>query len=128
MKPVKVLLVEDNQSDVYLVKESLRECLFPVELVVAQDGAIAISMIGESNFEVDLIVLDLNIPKEDGYAVMEKIGRAGPPVVVFATSVLEGERAVALGAREVIEKPNQLRPFIQTFCHIVQKWANPREN
>jgi CheY-like chemotaxis protein len=128
VKPVTLLLVEDNPPDIYLVRESLRQCPVPVELVVAEDGAAAINMIGESNFKVDLIVLDLNLPKYDGYAVIEKIGPGGPPVVVFATNVRDPDRVPALGAREVVQKPIQLRPFIQTFCGIVQKWAGPREN
>jgi CheY-like chemotaxis protein len=128
VKPVKILWVEDGPSDIYLVKKYLRECPFPVELVVAQDGAAAISMIEGSNFKVDLIILDLDIPKETAMQSSKKLAPRVRLIVVFATRVMDADRVVALGAREVVQKPIQLRPFIQTFCSIVEKWARPREN
>jgi hypothetical protein len=70
-QPVEVLLVEDNEGDVSLVRQSLIECDRPVELTVARDGEEALLLLRASDFQPDLVILDLNIPRLSGLAVLE---------------------------------------------------------
>ena len=76
-RAVDVLLVEDNPSDVRLMKEALAECEAPVRLNVIGDGASAISFLNCQDTREqplpDLVVLDLNLPGKSGREVLRHI-------------------------------------------------------
>ena len=74
----EVLLVEDNQADVYLVREALREIGSNANISVTQDGVKAISFLRQEGKFIeaprpDLILLDLNLPKKNGHKVLQEI-------------------------------------------------------
>jgi len=125
METVHLLLVEDNPGDVFLVREALRHCLVPVDVTIAEDGARALGLLSQ-DFKPDLIILDLNIPKIDGYTVLERIKHRQAPVVVFTSGTGDARRALALGASEVVEKPTDFAAFIEAVCNIVDTWAASR--
>ena len=124
-KPLKVLLVEDNAADVLLFQGALQEIPMKVDVQVAQDAEKALVLLSDRSFESDLVVLDLNLPKFSGYQVLERYTRKSVPVVVFTSSRSEVDArcALALGAREVIQKPSELRPFRDAVRTIIEKWA-----
>jgi CheY-like chemotaxis protein len=78
--PVEVLLVEDNEGDVNLVRQSLLECDRPVELTVARDGEQALLALLAFDTSPDLVILDLNIPKFSGLEVLERSQQLDTPV------------------------------------------------
>jgi chemotaxis family two-component system response regulator Rcp1 len=126
VKPLAILLVEDNPGDTRLVEEALKGCAVPVQLTVATDGEAALALLQAAEIQPDLIILDLNIPKISGISLLEEYQREeGPPVVVFSSTWGQSEirRALALGAREVIHKPIDMQAFIDAVCGIVRKWA-----
>ena len=126
MNTAEVLLVEDNAGDALLIRQALAEELISVRLHIARDGEQALQILGERDFEPDLIILDLNLPKLSGYSVLafclEKT-----PVVVFTASLNETDegRAMSLGAREFIRKPMELQDYKKAVCRIVRKWGAP---
>jgi two-component system response regulator len=124
-KPLQVLLVEDNAADVLLFQGALQEIPMKVDVQVAQDAEKALVLLSDRSFESDLVVLDLNLPKFSGYQVLERYTRKNVPVVVFTSSRSEVDArcALALGAREVIQKPSELRPYRDTVRTIIEKWA-----
>jgi chemotaxis family two-component system response regulator Rcp1 len=124
-KTVHLLLVEDNPGDVLLIRESLRQCSLPVDVTIAEDGSRALALLDEG-FQADLIMLDLDIPRVDGYAFMERVGVIKTPIVVFAWSIEGAERAMELGAREVVRKPSDFSEFVQAVCRIVETWGRSR--
>ncbi len=124
-KTIHLLLVEDNPGDVLLIRESLRQCSVSVDVTIAEDGAQALAVLNEG-FQADLIMLDLNIPRIDGYALMESLGIVKTPIIVFTWSVEAAERALALGAREVVRKPGDFAEFIQAVCRIVETYGGSR--
>jgi CheY-like chemotaxis protein len=124
-KIIHLLLVEDNPGEVLLIRESLRQCSVSVDVTIAEDGSRAVAMLNEG-FHADLIMLDLNIPRMDGYTVMERLGAIAAPIVVFTWSVEGAERALSLGAREVVRKPSDFTEFIQAVCKIVETWGTSR--
>src|ERR1700730_11680429 len=110
MQAVDVLLVEDNAVDAMLIRQALYECPVPVHLHIARDGEQALLMLTNPPVQPNLIILDLNIPKVTGTALLERWQVGRTPVVVFSSSTnpTEKERCLALGAREFISKPTDL--------------------
>lgn len=129
MKAADVLLVEDNTGDVIVIRQALSECPVPVHLHVARDGEQALLMLANPHFKPDLIILDLNIPKITGIALLQRWQVGRTPVVVFSSSAnaSEKERSIALGAREFVSKPTHFDEFSNAICGMVDKWATPQE-
>ena len=94
-EPVEVLLVEDNPGDVELTKRSLAESEFNLNINVAEDGEVAMAYLRKEGEYAnaprpDLILLDLKMPKMDGYEVIDEL-KADPAlqdieVMILATS------------------------------------------
>jgi len=70
MQPSEVLLVEDNAGDALLIGQALSDGPSLVRLHIARDGEQALQILERPDFKPDLIILDLNIPKMSGYAVL----------------------------------------------------------
>lgn len=78
LRPVQILLVEDNPGDVQLTEEALENCKMYNSLHVAEDGEKALNFLHkQKGYETvptpDLIILDLNLPKIDGKEVLQQI-------------------------------------------------------
>src|SRR2546429_4891188 len=93
--PVEILLVEDNEADVVLTREVLKDAKVINHLSVARDGDEALRRSrreGEyaDHPRPDLILLDLNLPRMDGREVLRELKRDPDllpiPVVVLTTS------------------------------------------
>lgn len=125
MKPVEVLLVEDNAGDTLLIQQILSEGSIPVRIHVARDGEQALQMLDNPDFSPGLVILDLNIPRVPGSAVLERYHSAKTPIVIFSSSWNEAEisRAMELGAREFAQKPTDLQAFSDVVCGMVERWA-----
>jgi chemotaxis family two-component system response regulator Rcp1 len=102
--PIKVLMVEDNQSDVVLMKEHLKHFTFPVQMCVAYDGEEALTVLRHSlcfsaKQDPDFILLDLNLPRMDGHEVLAEIkgdpGLKHIPVLILTSSTNEQDRSSA---------------------------------
>ena len=123
MENVEILLVEDNAGDAVLIRQILAEASVPVNLHIARDGEQAMLMMGEGLFQPDLIILDLNIPRITGPALLERWKSLEVPIVVFSSSLNEAERerVLALGAREFIQKPADMDAFTAAVYGIVER-------
>jgi two-component system, chemotaxis family, response regulator Rcp1 len=126
MHPSEVLLVEDNAGDALLIGQALAEYPAPVHLRIARDGEQALQILGEPGFVPDLIILDLNIPRISGYAVLASCVPGKTPVVVFSASQNEGDvgRVLSLGAKDFVHKPLDLDDYKTAVAGMVQKWAD----
>jgi CheY-like chemotaxis protein len=119
-----VLLVEDNQTDVFVIRRVLQECGLGQHVRVATDGQEAVLYLqsiaeGRSSPSPGLVLLDLNVPKVSGIDVLRRL-RAGPrwrstPVIVVTSSVSEQDRKAVenLGAAAYFQKPNDLSAYMQ---------------
>jgi chemotaxis family two-component system response regulator Rcp1 len=132
-RPVEILLVEDNEGDVRLTREALREGHLRNNLHVVGDGERALDFLfrrGEyANVpRPDLILLDLNLPRRDGREVLAEIKRDASlkriPVVVLTTSRAEEDlvRMYDLHANCFITKPVDFDQFIQVVKTIENFW------
>jgi DNA-binding response OmpR family regulator len=127
---MEILLVEDNAGDAVLIRQILADASVAVNLHIARDGEQALTMLSDSDFRPALIILDLNIPRVTGPALLEQWKSQKTPVVVFSSSLNEAEqrRVMELGAREFIQKPTDIDGFIAAVGGIVQRWAgHPNE-
>jgi CheY-like chemotaxis protein len=121
-----LLIVEDNSADVLLVREALRQCAIAADVVIASDGQRAIQVLSQPDFRPDFILLDLNLPKVDGFQVLEHFqGDAGAPVVVLTSSENpeDRRRALAIGASGYFTKPYGMDAWKRTICGIVERWS-----
>ncbi len=124
---VDVLLIEDNLGDAVLIRDAVNRVPLPVNLHVALDGQQAVLMLSNPNFQPHLIVLDLNIPKIPGRALLQRWkGNHRTPVVVLSSSSNPAERdfCLASGAREFVSKPVELEEFQNAVARIVERWAS----
>ena len=94
-KEISILLVEDNEGDIILTLEALKEAKIYNEINVVRDGDAALQYLNkEGEYQdaetPDLILLDINLPKMDGIEVLAKIksneGLMVIPVVMLTTS------------------------------------------
>lgn len=129
----RILIVEDNRGDVLLVEVALREAGLRFELIHMADGEKAMSYLdtladrsGGALF--DLVFLDLNLPKRDGWEVLEAL-RSIPlkhPVPVFILSSSSAPqdmaRAERLGVAKYIRKPSTLDEFLAIGQTVKQLW------
>lgn len=129
MKPVEILLVEDNAGDILLIQQALAREPFPISVHVAVDGKQAIQMLSDRHFRPDLVILDLSLPRMPGMAVLERT-RHEIPVVVFTTSPDPADRRCAfeLGAKEYIQKPSDLTEYGTLVSQMVRHWGMPKRS
>ena len=122
--PVQVLLVEDAEPDVYLVREALKRAGGDFQLTVLEDGEKAVQFIDRMDRDENaacpsLVLLDLNLPKKSGEQVLEHMRssrRCGHiPVIVVTSSDSPRDKAQAarLGATQYFRKPSRLDEFMQ---------------
>ena len=131
-----ILLVEDNPDDQELARLALSRCGIDNDIVVAEDGALALNYL----FGVDadtsrhesplpaLILLDLKLPKVDGIEVLQRM-HADPrtrllPVVVLTTSKEDQDiiRSYELGANSYIRKPVDFEQFTSIVSELGRYW------
>jgi len=135
IKPIEILLIEDNPGDVRLVKEALRTAKTPSRIRVAEDGFQAMEILlrqGEYARDPlpDIIILDLNLPRKDGREVLKEV-KNDPvlrriPVIIFTTSRAEPDIlwAYDMHANCYITKPVDFQQFLTVIRAIESFWLN----
>ena len=129
LQPVEVLLVEDDPGDELMTREAFEDNKIGNTLHVARDGEEALDFLYRRGAHadapsVDLILLDLNLPKYDGRQVLEQI-KSDPdlthvPVVILTTSSSEEDilRSYKLHANAYVTKPVDVNQFIAAVRQI----------
>src|SRR5579872_2572943 len=132
-RPAEVLLVEDNYGDVLLAREAFLRAKFASNLAVAGDGEQALSMLRQEDAHADqpvpdLIVLDLNLPRMDGRAVLSAI-KSDPslrriPVIVMTSSKADVDvrDAYALKANGYVIKPADFERLQEIVVSLASFW------
>jgi CheY-like chemotaxis protein len=126
METIEVFLVEDNPADVLLVRVALSQFPFPLKLLVAKDGEQALKMLSSPDFRPQVIILDLNMPRIDGPGVLQQYRQKNIPIVIFSSTQnrAEVQEALALGAREYVQKPIGFEPYVHAVRGIVERWTS----
>jgi CheY-like chemotaxis protein len=129
VKPVEVLLVEDDPGDVLMTREAFEEFKVRNNLNVVSDGEEAMAYLRREGEYADvgrpdLVLLDLNLPRMDGRQVLAAIKGdeelASIPVVVLTTSEAEEDvlRSYRLHANAYVTKPVDFDRFIDIVRRI----------
>ena len=120
-KILALVLVEDNPGDVYLIRRALDAQGLAYELSVSRDGEEAIHYLAACEAAagvIDLVLLDLNLPRRSGSEVLERIRNssafAAVPTLILTSSdsSQDRERCLSLGASAFIRKPSNLTEFM----------------
>ncbi len=132
-RSVDILLVEDNRGDVVLITQALAETDIRPDIRCVRDGVEAMQYLRrEAPFEDALkpaiIILDLNLPRKDGRAVLAEI-KSDPtlaliPVIVFSSSDAPQDISTCydLHANCYIVKPRDLFGMTETIRSLVDFW------
>ena len=110
----KILVIEDNEINQDLILRRLKKKGF--EVVIASDGEEGLKLIGE--ISPDLILLDMSIPKMDGWQVAQA-SKSNPetkniPIIALTAHAMQGDREKALeaGCDEYETKPIQFKQLL----------------
>jgi CheY-like chemotaxis protein len=128
---IRVLLVEDNEGDVELVKRALRRAEKPVSIKVANDGVDALALLRQTDDAAGpphIILLDLNMPRMDGRRLLEVL-KADPqlkfiPVVMLTSSQSPADIRACYErfASFYVVKPFDVDDFSKTVHRIIDHW------
>ena len=135
VKPIDILMVEDNLGDVRLTKESLNHAKVRNRLSVVGDGIEAIRYLRKEGpySEVarpDLILLDLNLPKKSGHEILKEIKQDSSlkriPVVVMTSSPAEEDiiKSYDLHANCYVTKPVDFVQFNKIVKSVEDFWMS----
>ncbi|TXT59108.1 MAG: Response regulator rcp1 [Promethearchaeota archaeon] len=130
---VEILLVEDNEADIDLTREALKEFKILNNLHVVKNGEDALQFIYQQGDysekpTPDLVLLDLNLPKKNGLEVLEDIKNhkdlRSIPVVILTTSSAEEDivKSYKLQASCYIQKPIDLNEFLKVVKTFGNFW------
>jgi CheY-like chemotaxis protein len=126
-KKLRVLLVEDDDADVYLIRRALSQLPKVSEVRVARDGVEALELLESWSGGPDLAIVDLKMPRKDGFALLREIAmrKSGTfPSVVLTSSKAGADvyRAKKRGAAEFVTKPNGLEKLKNLLSDLVTKY------
>jgi CheY-like chemotaxis protein len=129
---LRILVVEDNPADARMLETAIEKTGVPVEITVLEDGAKAIEYLTGSTGpnHCDVVLLDLNLPRLNGFEVLQIIRSRDDlkslPVVVMSgsTNVDEIRRCYHAGANSYICKPLYLDEIFGAAAQFVAYWSN----
>ena len=119
-----VVLIEDNEADVYLLRKGFEQTGLSIKVTVIEDGAEALAFTrGEGKYQgapvPDLAVIDLNLPKKGGIEILEAMRRSerlsAVPVVIMTSSASPSDQRLmeSFGVAQFLTKPADLDAFLQ---------------
>jgi CheY-like chemotaxis protein len=133
MKPIQILLVEDNEGDILLTTEALEDSKIIKKVNVVTDGKLAIDFLNQKEPFQDalmpnLILLDINLPKKNGHEVLKYLKSSTIyrhiPVIILTTSSSEKDilEAYRNYANCFITKPVEVNEFMKAVAKIETFW------
>jgi len=127
---IKILLVEDNEGDIILTQEALRDGKIKNNIIIARDGVEALALLDSGESLPDLILLDINLPKLNGLEVLTAIKTdlrlKTIPVIMLSTSDEQNDILTSYNnyANCFITKPVDFNRFIDVVRTIETFWIS----
>jgi CheY-like chemotaxis protein len=133
MKPIHLLLIEDNEGDILLTREAFAESRIINNMSVITDGKSAITYFEETKQTEDLpdlVLLDINLPRKSGHEVLQYIKGEERlthiPVIMLTTS--SSEKDIILSYKHhvncYITKPIDVVDFMNAVSKIEDFWVS----
>ncbi len=128
----KILVAEDNRVNAMMIEEVLASMQFG-EIVIAENGKIAIQKIVDSDSDYDLVLMDCQMPEMDGFTASKKLRHMiqkgdikNIPIIALTANAMKGdkEKCLKAGMNDYIAKPIQKEKLFQTMS----KWITPKVN
>lgn len=138
MEICNVLLVEDNEGDILLLKEALESNCLKFQISIIKDGESAIHHVNsygtsEAQLQIpNIIFLDINLPKINGFEVLKHIRNntifKDTPVIILSTSSSQKdiELAYEYDASCYITKGNNINAFDTTIGELLNFWLSDK--
>ncbi|WP_428240602.1 response regulator [Gynuella sp.] len=132
MKPINILLIEDNPGDIELVREGFRQAKVTNEIRVITDGQIAWDFFDQLQPDnlPDIVLLDINLPKVDGIEILQKI-RASEishniPVIILTSSEADEDvtRSYDERVNSYVTKPVDFAKFLTVIQSVEDFWLS----
>lgn len=126
----RILLVEDNATDVELIREAFKESQLPFDLSVSTNGEDALLRLWHSALP-DLILLDLNLPKTGGLEILRRLKtdetRKAVPVIILTNSRsdVDVREAYKRHCNAYIQKPLEFEELVATIQALQGFWFGP---
>ncbi len=122
--PLRVLLVEDNEAEAFLLRESIDRVPNPPEVLHAESLDRALDCLGRTR--VDAVLLDLELPDSGGLETLDRVYAAADSVPIIILTGREddelGVEAVRRGAQDYLPKGQAgARQLLQTIHHAVER-------
>ena len=131
-KPIRIVLVEDDPADVYLLEKTLQQLQINYDLTRYDDGEEALKALASDDCPVpDLILLDLNLPRREGFDVLRSVRSkprlSGVPVGILTASdaAKDRHRIALIGAERYIHKPPTLEEFLDQVGLAINELLDP---
>ncbi len=135
MKSIHILLVEDNEGDILLIKEAFEERKIINKISVVKDGEKAIRFLNQDEEFTDapvpdLVILDVNLPRKSGHEVLTHVKEDDAlkhlPVIMLTTSSSEQDimQSYKNHANCYITKPVDVDEFLKAVVEIEQFWIS----
>ena len=125
---MRIVVVEDERKVASFIRQGLEEEGYAVE--VAHDGASALELLVDGP-SADLVVLDLMLPRLDGFSVLKAVrGRAVPTPVLVVTArdgITDKVRGLDLGADDYLTKPFSFEEFLARVRALLRRSTDRRE-
>jgi CheY-like chemotaxis protein len=133
---VCILLAEDNDGDIFLVRRALDRHIGRYELLLAKDGEEALQVLERAGADPsaacpDFAILDLNLPRYSGIQILKRLRNiprcATAPVIIFTSSSSHQDKVEAfrLGANRYFQKPTDLAGFMRLGELVREILPNP---
>jgi signal transduction histidine kinase/CheY-like chemotaxis protein len=126
LKGIRVLLVEDNAFNAVVAQEELEDAITDTNVVVAENGAIAVEQISHNNF--DIVLMDVQMPVMNGYEATKAIRdldseKSKIPIIAMTANVLKEEVELChkTGMNDFIGKPFETEELIQKIHKLIHK-------
>lgn len=123
---MKILYVEDNEDNIFMLKNRLSRAGHTV--VIANDGVQGVA--AAASEQPDLILMDLSLPKLDGWEATRRIKSAPEtqhiPVIALTAHAMAGDRekAIAAGCDDFDTKPIELPRLLQKIRSLTERAAS----
>ncbi len=117
-----ILIIDDEEHIRFITREMLKHCGYTV--LTAEDGEKGVALYREHAGKIDLVILDINMPKLSGPDTFKKLRELNPLInVVVASGFTKDDQADALirmGARSFLQKPYTLSVLAQTVADLLK--------